>query len=309
MPIGGLYFLTIAIWGTTWIAMKWQLGVVSAEVSIFYRLFGAALVTFIFSKFKGYPLQFSCFEHIRMFGLSLFLFFFNYLACYYGMASLPSGLVAVIFASASGLSLFFELLFFRRVPSFCAFLGSLCGLIGVTVLFWPELASFSLANKELWGSLCILLGTCSFSVGNLLSASNQKAGLPIIPSTAYSMLYGSCLVGLFILFNKIPFGIEYSLRYLGSLIYLIVLGSVVAFLSYLALVGRIGPHRASYTTVFFPVIALSLSMVFEGLAVNYYLLIGMGLTLLGNVIILNNHKLTKRSREWLFSFFSEGFMK
>jgi EamA-like transporter family. len=42
-----LYLLTVLIWGTTWIALKWQLGVVAIPVSIVYRFGLAALVLFV----------------------------------------------------------------------------------------------------------------------------------------------------------------------------------------------------------------------------------------------------------------------
>ncbi|MFX7942050.1 EamA family transporter, partial [Acinetobacter baumannii] len=41
-----LYVLVVLIWGTTWIALKWQLGAVPIALSIAYRFGLAALVLF-----------------------------------------------------------------------------------------------------------------------------------------------------------------------------------------------------------------------------------------------------------------------
>ena len=41
-----LYLLTVLIWGTTWIAIKLQLGVVAIPVSIFYRFALAGVLLF-----------------------------------------------------------------------------------------------------------------------------------------------------------------------------------------------------------------------------------------------------------------------
>jgi drug/metabolite transporter (DMT)-like permease len=70
------------------------------------------------------------------------------------------------------------------------------------------------------------------------------------------------------------------------LIYLAVFGSVIAFGSYLTLLGRIGLDRAAYVTVLFPVIALLLSTIFEDLQWGVPQLLGVVLILLGNAVVL-----------------------
>jgi drug/metabolite transporter (DMT)-like permease len=72
----------------------------------------------------------------------------------------------------------------------------------------------------------------------------------------------------------------------ASLIYLTVFGTILAFGAYVSLVGRIGAERASYSAVVSPVIALGLSVVFEGLAFTNYLILGFLLCLVGNVLTL-----------------------
>ena len=69
--------------------------------------------------------------------------------------------------------------------------------------------------------------------------------------------------------------------------YLSVFGSVIAFGAYLTLLGRIGAHKAGYATVMFPVVALVLSILFEGLRLDAAILAGMFLVLLGNTLVLN----------------------
>ncbi len=60
------------------------------------------------------------------------------------------------------------------------------------------------------------------------------------------------------------FMIEPTARYVGSLLYLALIGSVLAFACYLTLLGRIGADRAAYATVMFPVVALAVSTIVEG---------------------------------------------
>ena len=63
-------------------------------------------------------------------------------------------------------------------------------------------------------------------------------------------------------------------------------GSVLAFGFYLTLLGKIGPDRAAYSSVMFPVVALLLSTWFEGFVWDRNIVLGVGLTLLGNIVIL-----------------------
>ena len=83
-----------------------------------------------------------------------------------------------------------------------------------------------------------------------------------------------------------PFAFELSVSYVGSLLFLTVFASVIGFGCYLTLLGRIGPERAGYTSVLFPVVALTLSTLFEGFEWTALSLTGVALVLLGNVFIL-----------------------
>ncbi len=74
--------------------------------------------------------------------------------------------------------------------------------------------------------------------------------------------------------------------YVLSLIYLVIPGTIIAFGAYLTLVGRIGAHRAGYSVVMFPVVAVILAVLFEGLPITPWLLAGMALVLGGNALVL-----------------------
>jgi drug/metabolite transporter (DMT)-like permease len=101
------------------------------------------------------------------------------------------------------------------------------------------------------------------------------------------MLYGAGIMFLFAIFRGTQLEFDLSIGYVASLIYLAVFGSVIAFGSYLTLLGRIGLDRAAYVTILFPIIALLLSTFFEDLQWGIPQLFGVGLVLLGNAIVLN----------------------
>ena len=79
------------------------------------------------------------------------------------------------------------------------------------------------------------------------------------------MFYGTVITALVAWRRDIPLNFEFSVSYISTLLYLAVFGSIVAFGAYLKLVGRIGPHKAGYAVVMFPVVAVVLSVLFEGL--------------------------------------------
>ena len=67
-------------------------------------------------------------------------------------------------------------------------------------------------------------------------------------------------------------------------------GSVIAFGAYLTLLGRIGAHKAGYAMVMFPVVALILSILFEGLELDLTIILGTLLVLTGNIFVLETRK-------------------
>ena len=87
-----------------------------------------------------------------------------------------------------------------------------------------------------------------------------------------------------------PITIDLSAPYLLSLVYLALFGSVIAFGCYLSLVGRIGPGRAAYTTLLFPVVALALSTIWEDYQWTMSGLCGVALILCGNSLALVRNK-------------------
>lgn len=102
---------------------------------------------------------------------------------------------------------------------------------------------------------------------------------------------------LLALFRGAQLEFDSSAGYILSLLYLAIFGSVIAFGSYLTLLGRIGLDRAAYVTVLFPIIALLLSTLFEGLQWGATQLVGIVLVLLGNAVVLSKNgslKLLKR---------------
>jgi len=165
-------------------------------------------------------------------------------------------------------------------------IGALSGLAGITLIFIPEFNDFDINGSSLAGVGLSLLGTFVASIGNIISARNQRHNIPVIQANAYGMAYGALILLAAALWQGYPLSFELSMGYSISLLYLSLFGSVLAFGSYLTLVGRIGPDKAAYTMVLFPLVALGISTLFEGYQWTLISVAGVALVLLGNVIII-----------------------
>lgn len=282
----GLYMTVVLIWGSTWYAISLQVGMVSPVVSLAYRFAIAAPLMFIWVLRRGQSLRFSGREHLIFAGLGLTLFCCNFVAMYYAALSVTSGLLAVVFSSASIMNIINGALWLKAPAQRRQVLGALLGVAGIGLIFKPEFGADFSAGPVLGGLGLALLGTWFFSMGNMLSAHAQRRKIPVLPATAWGMLYGTGLLILFALVLGHEFSFDPRPGYGLSLIYLAVIGSVAAFSAYLVLLGRIGPAAAAYSTVLFPVVALVISTLFEGYEWSLWAAAGLALVAAGNVIIL-----------------------
>ena len=281
-----LYIITVLIWGSTWFAIEFQLGTVEPEISIVYRYAGASLLLFGWAALRGLTLRFDRRAHAWFLLLGLFLFFFNYILAYRAQIYITSAMCAIAFSTIVWMNILLSRVFFGVRSGPRVLIGAGFGIVGIVVLFAPRIAAVSLSDSVLYGSLLASLGALAASFGNMASQKAQSLKLPIIQSNAWGMFYGALITAAVSLAQGQAFEFEVTPQYIVSLAYLTVFGSVVAFGAYLTLLGRIGAHRAGYALVMFPVIALILSMSFEGLELDIYIVIGTILVLTGNVFVL-----------------------
>ena len=281
-----LYALTVAVWGGSWLTVKFQLGVVAPEVSILYRFAVAAAIMFVWCLARRRAMYFGLRDHAFMALQGVLLFCANYYLVYLGTQYLASGLVAVVFSTVVAMNIIGGAILLGTPIRPMVALGAAMGLGGIALVFRPELQSFDLAREGTRGILLCLAGTFSASLGMLTSARNQRRGLPVTQTSAYGMAYGSVFLLLLIGARGVPFRFDSGLLYVSSLVYLTVFATVIGFSAYLTLLGRIGADRASYVTVRFPIVALALSTVFEDFAWTTGATLGIVLVLAGNGLVL-----------------------
>jgi drug/metabolite transporter (DMT)-like permease len=284
----GLYGVTVFVWGTSWIALKAQLGVVSPEVSTLWRFTAAAAVMWLWAAAARQPLAFGIADHLRLAASDVLMFSSNFVLFLYGGQYLPSGLLAVVFSLASVVNLLLGTLLLGQPIEGRVAVSGVLGAAGVGLLYWPQIAGAGFDPNALVGLAFCVAGTLSFCLGNMVSSMIQRSGVPLLSANAWGMTYGVATLTAFSLARGQPFILEWTARYLGATLYLAVFASVVAFACYLTLLRRIGAARAGYATVLFPIVALTVSTFAEGYRWTAPAAAGALLALLGNVFVLRS---------------------
>lgn len=281
-----LYLVAVLIWGSTWLAITYQLGSVAPEVSVAWRFLLAAALMLAWARLKKQSIRFAWQDHGFLLAQGACLFCINYVLFYSAEQWLTSGLVAVVCSSMVFMNVLGARVFFGTPIAAEVVGGSLLGALGIACVFWPEIAQLDGNAQTLHGITLALIATLCASGGNLLASRNSCAGLPLIAATAMAMTYGAVLVTLFAWLQGETFSVEWTPRYLGALLYLAVFGSVIAFASYLTLIARVGPERAGYVNIAVPLVALVFSTFFEQFAWKPATFVGLALCIAGNILIL-----------------------
>ena len=289
---GILFAATVLIWGTTWIAIAFQVGPVPVLVSVFYRFALAAVVLLAGLALAGRLKVPAGRDRIWIAAQALCLFSLNFICFYTAAGYIPSGLISVIFSLATLFNAVNARVFFGERITSRAVLASALGVCGLVLLFGQELRSQHSAGT-LTGIALACAGTMLFSLGNMVSRRNSAAGIAPVMANAWGMGCGAGILLGLIAVTGTPIMAPPDGVYLAALLYLAVIGSVVGFTTYLMLVARMGSARAAYATVLFPIVALALSTALEGYVWHWQGVVGLGLALLGNLVMFTRPRLAK----------------
>ena len=281
-----LFTIPSLIWGSTWLVITFQLGVVDPLVSVFYRFLLAAIILFTYCSIIKINLKYSAKQHFFMALQGTFLFGINYWLVYLAEVHLKSGLVAIVFSTIIFLNILNGVIFLKSNIRLNVVISALIGFVGIILVFKDELLSFNFSGDKSTALILAFISVIIASLGNITSAYNQRNKLPVVQTNAYGMLYGSLLMLGLVFITGTSVSFDASFQYIGSLIYLAVFGSVIAFWSYLTLLGKIGADRSAYVTLVFPIIALLLSTFFEEYTWSLFALLGVVLITTGNFLML-----------------------
>ncbi|MCW8835186.1 MAG: EamA family transporter [Rhodospirillales bacterium] len=282
-----LYATVVVLWGTSWLAIRFQLGIVAPEVSVAYRFYIAASVMIAFCLLSGRRLGFPLREHASLALLGMLLFSTNFILMYLGGQYMATGLLSVVFSMLSIFNIANAAWMMGARVRPRVLVGALLGVCGIVLIFSPEVTAFRFGDAGIKGFIFAIGGTISASLGMVFSAKRAMAGRPLVQSNAWGMAYGALFMTLFALIAGKEFTFDPSWGYILSLGHLSIMATVIAFAAYLTLQVRIGSDRAAYASVMFPIIALTLSTLFEGYHWTTPALLGVVIVLWGNTLVLS----------------------
>ncbi|MCM2312337.1 MAG: EamA family transporter [Steroidobacteraceae bacterium] len=281
-----LFAICVLTWGTTWYAITFQIGQTAPEIGVAYRFALAGSVVLAMCAARGIRLGFSLREHALLALQGSFMYGVSYICVYHAEKHIVSGLVAVGYSASplvTGLGAhgLFGLRVTRRFV-----LGGLLGLGGVAMMFWHQFGDAAGNPDATLGAAFIVGAVLLSAVGSLAASRNRKHGLPFWPALGFGMLYGSAVVACIALLQGQSFAAPAVASWWLALFYLALAGSVLTFACFLTLQERIGPGPTGAVGVMTPLLALLVSMAFEGFHPDVLTLSGAALAVAGNVLML-----------------------
>lgn len=285
------FAIVTLIWGSTWMVIRGQLGVVPPTWSVSYRFLIAGLALTVACQVTRRSLKQPLAAHGFFLLMAFFQFTLNFNFVYRAETYVTSGLVAVAFALLVVPNATFAWIFLKQRVTLRFAWGSLLGIVGVSLLFWQEFDS--VGGGAATGLALTLLGVLSASVANVMQASERGRSFDIMVSLAWAMLYGAGINAIYAWATSGAPVVEMTATYLSGVLYLGIVASALAFAIYFDMIRAIGPARAAYSSVVIPLVAMALSTLFEGYAWTPLAIGGAALVVAGLYIALRARSLPK----------------
>ena len=286
LPNWQLFAVCVLVWSTTWYAITWQVDTVAPELGVALRFALAGALVLGFAALRGLPLRFAPRDHLRLALQGAFMYGVSYVCVYHAEQHVVSGLVAVGY-SASPLFGALGARWLYGTPLTGRFIGGgLVGVLGVALVFWPELARAVPGADTQLGIDYTVAAVLLAAVGSLSASRNRQHRLPLWPALGLGTPYGALFALLVAAALGRGLALPTGLAWWMALLYLAIAGSVLTFACYLTLLDRLGPGPAGTIGVMTPLLALVVSLVFEGYRPEWLTLAGAALAVAGNVAML-----------------------
>jgi drug/metabolite transporter (DMT)-like permease len=281
------FIIFTGVWGSTWIVIRDQLGTVPPQWSVAYRFTIAAIAMALLAKSQGQSLKIDRGGLFAALVLGITQFSINFNSVYIAERFITSGVVATVFALLLIPNSLLAWGFLGQKPNARFLWAGLVAVAGVALLFVHELRSSTLANQDIAVGLAFTLaGLLGASAANVYQAGKEARRHPLLALLAWSMGIGA-LIDICLAFAVAgPPVVEARLGYWAGVLYLALFGSVLCFALYFPVVRKIGPGKAAYSSVMVPVIAMSLSTLFEAYRWSPLAIAGALLSLGGMLLAL-----------------------
>ena len=278
------FFAIYVVWGSTYLAIRYAVETIPPLVvaGVRHSVAGMALLAWTYARGYRPTLR----EWRASLVLGILYFAIGHGSLHWAETVVPSGLASLLVASEPiWIALMAAVVSHGERLTGKTMLGLLLGIAGVALLMRDESASGNRA--VLVGSIAILIGTLSWSVGVFYSRSASlprnavaRAGMPEIAG-AVALLLAAAFSGEFSRLHVATV----TPRSAWALLYLITFGSIVAFTAYTWLLDHCSPTLVSTHTYANPIIAVLLGWMWAGEVINIRVLEAGLLTLFAVFLI------------------------
>ena len=258
------FIVFTAIWGSTWIVIRGQLGTVPPQWSVAYRFVIAAVAMAGVARFKRESLRIGRKGLLAALFLGFAQFCVNFDAVYLAERHITSGVVATVFALLVIPSSLLAWAFLGQRPTRRFGWSSGVAVVGIILLFLHELHAHAASARAVAAGIALtFVGMLGASTANVLQARPEIRRFPLFALLAWSMAAGALIDGLIALAMTGPPVMDWRPVYWAGLLYLSLAASVLTFSLYYPVIRRIGPGKTAYSSVIVPIIAMGFSTWLE----------------------------------------------
>src|SRR5207342_3258489 len=222
------FVIFTAIWGSTWIVIKSQLGTVPPQWSVTYRFIVAAVAMAALAKWKGDSLLLGRKGLIAAAFLGFTQFSVNFNAVYMAERHITSGVVATVFALLLiPASLMAWVLLHHRPSSRFAW-SSLVAVVGIVLLFLHEIREHPADSRQIAAGIGLtLVGMLGAAIANVVQARPEVRRFPLFGLLAWSMAAGALIDGMLAFVTTGPPVFDPRPSYWLGVLYLALFASVL----------------------------------------------------------------------------------
>jgi drug/metabolite transporter (DMT)-like permease len=293
----GLVYL---FWGSTYLAIDIAVQSIPPALMCALRFSIAGLVMLIACAATGRRIWYSARQIALASLVGILLLMGGNLTLSWAELSVPSGLAALIVAITPLWFLVLDsLLLGHHRISWRGKAGLALGIVGLFVLFWPELHSTSaLGRRELLSSLSLIGGSFSWALGSVLS-KRWQSGMDIFSATAWQVTAAGAANFALALALKDFSRTAWTTRGVSAVLYLVVCGSWIGYTAYIWLLKHVPTSKVSTYAYVNPVVAVFLGWLILHERIDRFIVMGSVVVVLAVILVTSATVKEKTSSEEL----------
>lgn len=278
-----VYIVLCLIWGSTWIAIK--IGLSDAPplwgASLRFLLAVTLIGGYIAVKRYSIPRTFSRFVQLGYPGI--YMYGASYALVYFGETHINSAMAAVLFGSFPFfVALFSNFSMKSERMSAVGWLGLLVGFLGVVLISYDSLQT---SQGLFFGSLLTLVGSVASAYGLIIHKKKFSQENIYVAAFVQMSCGGVLLLLAAIIFESFS-SLQFTAESIGSILYLAIFGTVVAFLGYYWLLTHTRAVTVSLIAFITPLVAIVIGVFLFDEHLSLLIFIGAAMILSGIVLVV-----------------------